>query len=586
MNNVRIAVLTTGDKACAYLDNEAPRALHYYNDELHSYLEGSANTFAFSASAKHGDSQYLVEGGKLSFRYRDRDYYFNIVKVYRTEYVVEVTAYGLVFELLNEDAPEYKAAKAMSFGEYLNVFDAEGTVELGINEVSDKRITNEWTGTSTILARLYSLANVFGAEAEFVPELNQDYSLKRLVMNVYREHDGEYQGIGQKRKDVTLRYGVNISGVKKTSDITELYTAIYPVGKDGLTVASLDRQELDENGSVEFSSPSGDGCIRAVQARDRFSSNLLGNDTSDRYILKRWSYDTDNVNTLYGQALAELKKICEPQVKYEVDGYFDTDIGDTVMIVDEEFNPALYLEARVTEQVRSFTDKTRNKTTFDNFTELSSEVSEDLLRKMEILIEENKVYSCSVVTDNGIVFKNGEGTTTITASVMNKGIDVTNDFSIFWYKDNVFLKNDISITVTADDVSQKAVYRFEAVDAEERVRGSCEVTVTDVKDGRKGEDAVLLYIDSSNGSMFKNSGVSTTLTVTIIVGESRIDTSAKMRERFGEQAYIQWEYKRQGENKFSAVSRDDIRLSDEGFIFTLTPQDVNIRTTFNCNLIY
>ena len=66
-----------------------------------------------------------------------------------------------------------------------------------------------------------------------------------------------------------------------------------------------------------------------MQARDRFPSNTV---SDGRYILKRWSYDTDNVNVLYGQALAELKKNCVPQVTYEVDGYFDTGIGDTVVI--------------------------------------------------------------------------------------------------------------------------------------------------------------------------------------------------------------------------------------------------------------
>ncbi len=62
---------------------------------------------------------------------------------------------------------EYKAGKAMSFEEYLAVFDAERTLKLGLNEVSDKRITNEWTGTTSVLKRLFSLANVFSAEIEF-----------------------------------------------------------------------------------------------------------------------------------------------------------------------------------------------------------------------------------------------------------------------------------------------------------------------------------------------------------------------------------------------------------------------------------
>ena len=84
MENVRIAVLSAYDKVCAFLDNGAPSALHYYGDELHSYREGSACTYGFKASARHGDAQYLVEGNKLAFRYGGRDYYFNIMKVVKT----------------------------------------------------------------------------------------------------------------------------------------------------------------------------------------------------------------------------------------------------------------------------------------------------------------------------------------------------------------------------------------------------------------------------------------------------------------------------------------------------------------------
>lgn len=42
MDNIRIAVLSTYDKVCAFLDNKAPGAMHYYDDELHEYLKGSA----------------------------------------------------------------------------------------------------------------------------------------------------------------------------------------------------------------------------------------------------------------------------------------------------------------------------------------------------------------------------------------------------------------------------------------------------------------------------------------------------------------------------------------------------------------
>ena len=45
---------------------------------------------------------------------------------------------------------------------------------------------------------------------------------------------------------------------------------------------------------------------------------------------------------------------------------------------------------------------------------------------------------------------------------------------------------------------------------------------SDGKDGADGKDAVVLIIDSSNGVMFKNSSIATTLTVTIVVGETMI----------------------------------------------------------------
>lgn len=583
MDSVRIAILSTYDQVCAFMDNDVPKALHFYDDELHSYLKGAANTFSFTASAKHEDARYLVVGNKLSFRYRNKDYYFNIVREHRTEYTVEIEAYDLMFELLNDELGEYKASRAMTFVEYLEAFDTDDIVVLNLNEVSDKAITNEWTGTSTILARLFSLAMVFDAEAEFIPELNKDYSLRRLVLNVYKENDGECQGIGRRRTDITLRYGVNVRGITKTAHITDLRTAIRPTGKDGLSIAALDKTELDADGNAEFRSPAGDPCIYAVQARDRFPSNVMENG-SDRYIMMPWSYDTDSAEMLYGQALAELKKVCEPSVEYEVDGYFDTDIGDTVNIADEEYNPPLYLEARVTEQVRSFTNPTLNKTTFDNFVELQSQINEDLLIKMQALIDANRTYTCMISTDNGIVFKNSEGTTTLTANVRDAGSDVTGDFTIQWYKDGMELETGRTVTVSAADVNGKAAYRFEAIGGDGAVRGFYEVTVSDVTDGTDGADAILLYIDSSNGDSLKNSALSTTLTVTVIKGANRVDTSEKMYALFGENARIVWEYKGLDDDDFITLQPDDRRISDNGFIVTLNPDDMKTKAVFRCSL--
>lgn len=104
--------------------------------------------------------------------------------------------------------------------------------------------------------------------------------------------------------------------------------------------------------------------------------------------------------------------------------------------------------------------------------------------------------------------------------------------------------------------------------------------------GQSGKDAVILHILSSNGNLFKNSMLATTLTVTVIVGNEMITSSKQMYSKFGNHATIEWEQKRFGEDVFTKVDPNDSRLSDNGFIMTLTTTDVYTQTTFNCSINY
>lgn len=488
MDSIRIAILSANNTPVAFMDNAHKKSMHYWDDELHEYLQGAANTYTFTVNAKHPDAEHVTVGNKVAFTNKGKSYYLNIVNTDQTEKTITATAWSLSFELINEDAGEYKAGKAMSFEEYLAVFDAERTLKLGLNEVSDKRITNEWTGTTTVLKRLFSLANVFSAEIEFETVLNSDYSLKEIVLNVYREHSNTDSGIGEYRGDVVLRYGKGITGIRKTTDAEKLYTCIQPTGKDGLTINGLDKKEYDASGRLEYFT---DGAlIRAPQARDRFPSNIVNKD--DAYILLRKEYDTDNKDKLYSMALSDLKTASEPVVTYEVDGYFDTNIGDTVRIQDQEWTPVLYLQARVSEQVRSLTDPKTAKTVFSNYKELTSEISDDLIKRMQDLINKNKVYTCSIATNNGIIFKNGIGSTTLTAYAYNNGVDVTGNLEIRWSKDGTEFYVGKSVTVNAEDVDVKAVYSFTAFENGVK-RGYYEVTITDVMDGEDGQDGTTYY---------------------------------------------------------------------------------------------
>lgn len=489
-----IAVKSQYDQVLAFFNNAAPKAMHFKNDRLHEYVKGNASQFTFKTAAKHSDSQYLVEGNKLAFRWKNKDYDLNIVKVIRDEKVVEVTAYSTMFELLYETRGEY-TGNSMTFEQYLNVFDPEHVLVVGVNEVSSARISNKWEGTQTILARLFSLATVFSAELEFVTELNDDYTLKQVTLNVYKEYsDGLNQGIGQNRSDVILKYGKGITGITKTSDISDgIYTAILAYGKDGLSINDIERNWYNEDGNLEYFTRKGQPRIYAPLARDNFPSNLFASE-NERYI----GYEADDTEytsqeALLGYMLSELKKLSAPEVTYEIDGKFDVDVGDTIIVEDDGYNPTLYLSVRVAETEKSLSNPSIRKAVISNVKELSSEIDASLLAQVQALIEANKTYTFEILTSSGIVFKNGFGSTTLTARVRDGIKDVTDTFSLKWYKDGTLFSNTKTVTINAADIEEKAVFRFEVADDSGNVRGGAEVTVTNVDDGKKGEPGETYY---------------------------------------------------------------------------------------------
>lgn len=382
MENIRIAILSKSNAVVGYLDNDAPEALHYYDDVLHNYLTGSTSTFSFTTSTNTNEwFAKLKVGNKLAFRYANVDYFFNIVKTEQTENELSVEAMSACLELINEECTEYppegteKSAK--TFEEYLAIFDPSGALEIGKNEIADYTRTCSWDGEDTQLERIYSLASKFDAEVEFRPVLNSDYTLEKLVINVYHEHDDDHQGIGTDRTNgQRIRYGYGLDGITKASDITELYTAILATGEDGLTTYGYtptgeDWTQTDSDGNVLYSKPLNSAYMYADSAMQKFPSQTTG--SGDKAILYRWETDYTTKEKLFAKALSKLKKISKPQVTYEIDStYSGGKIGDTVVVIDEEFEPAMYLEARIAEQEISFTDPTQNVTTFSNVEELQA----------------------------------------------------------------------------------------------------------------------------------------------------------------------------------------------------------------------
>ncbi|HEM9167458.1 TPA: phage tail protein [Streptococcus agalactiae] len=224
------------------LDNERQGALNYYDDLWTRQLTTGSSAFEFSVYKKSllGDNPLnhkyhaLNDQAFVSFVHKDKVQLFNIMRVEETETTIHCYCENLNLELLNEYCNAYKATKAMSFEEYLVQFDILnwGALTIGTNEVKDKKLTLEWTGQDTKLARLLSIANNFDAEVEFETQLHNNHTFKAFIVNVYKEYEeGVSYGVGRDRSDIVLRYQKNVTGITKKLDKRQIYNAIRPYGK-------------------------------------------------------------------------------------------------------------------------------------------------------------------------------------------------------------------------------------------------------------------------------------------------------------------------------------------------------------------
>lgn len=100
----------------------------------------------------------------------------------------------------------------------------------------------------------------------------------------------------------------------------------------------------------------------------------------------------------------------------------------------------------------------------------------------------------------------------------------------------------------------------------------------------KDEVTTFLYIGSSNGTCFKNDNISTRLTVTVYRGSERITDITALQAAMGSTAALQWSFQRIGEDTVYNIDPGDTRISDSGFTFTISADDVDAKSTFFCEL--
>lgn len=490
----------------AFVDNSKQSTLNFYNDTWTRSLQTGSSTFEFTVFKKSikSDSstqkayRFLNERAWVSFKYHGKSFLFNVMQVEENEQTIKCYCENLNLELINEVANPYKATKAMSFAEYCEAMDLLNYTHLviGINEVSDNKRTLEWEGQETKLARLLSLAKRFDAEIEFDTQLNADSTIKKFSVNVYHENDDAHQGVGRIRNDISLKYGKNITSITRRVDKTGLFNSIRPTGKRRLkngsgeeveevvTIQGLDEwKKYNKDGICEFYQL-GAHLVAPISMQLYPSTFTHSTGELDQYTRKDFSYDTDDPKELRRLAYNELKKHCYPAITYEVDGFVDVEIGDTVKIHDEGFNPLLIVQARVSEQKISFSNPASNKTIFSNFKALENQLSDGIQEVLERLFEQSRPYIVKLSTSNGVIFKNQIGQSIITPTLYKGGKPVVAGVTWRWALDGE-VTTGMTYLVRGSNVTDTVTLTVAAYIGNKEVAVD-EISLVNVVDGKLG----------------------------------------------------------------------------------------------------
>lgn len=192
-------------------------------------------------------------------------------------------------------------------------------------------------------------------------------------------------------------------------------------------------------------------------------------------------------------------------------------------------------------------------------------------------ITENSIYSgvkSAVNNSTRGVYLDSEGQIAFgdASNFLRYYKDASGNYKLEISASSVLLRSGAANLETIAEEAQKAV------DAVKEIEKKIE------DGGLNGEDATTLRIDSSRGTVFKNNQVSTVLSVVIYYGPQRITDINALKAAYGQGAYLEWSWQRMDDDRFGVISSDDPRISNGGFTFTISADDVDTKVVFMCSL--
>lgn len=251
-----------------------------------------------------------------------------------------------------------------------------------------------------------------------------------------------------------------------------------------LTIEGLDDWSIkNDKGIVEFYQKGQQ--LYAPISMQMYPSTFTSATADDQWTRRDFHFETEEPNELRHLGYLELKRHCYPAITYEVDGYIDADVGDTIKVYDDGFKPLLIIQARVSDQKISFTNPTSNKTIFANFRALENKLSSDIQSTLNRLFEASKPYIIKLSMDKGVIFKNGSGESVVTPTLYKGGKPVVTGVTWRWSLDGN-VSTGMNYIVRGSNVRGTSTLTVAAYIENNQVAVD-EISFANVLDGQKGE---------------------------------------------------------------------------------------------------
>lgn len=456
--------------------------LFAYSDWFEQDLDTGIGTYQFTVD-KIGDPEIekINVGCYLIVKDGSKTRSFEIMRIEEDKDSKTIYAEDAGLDLLGEQVPPYSADKSYPIVHYIAEFTYDSGWEIGINEIPETTTRKlEWEGTDTATKRLRQLVRRFDAEIAYDFEFVHG-KIHRKLIHIYKK-------IGEDKK-VRLEVGNEVSNVKRTISIENLATTIVATGADGITLAGAEYNEGNTR------SPKNSIYLIDYDAVARWKR--AGYAPGGGGIVKRYESEAKTPEALMREAVIKLKQWNHPEVTYDVSISLlpeEINIGDTVVVVDNSFEPSLVVEGRISSIKKSIATKDSGEIKITNIESREDTISEKV-RRLSTLVQERLFdftsvpFVMTIQSTDGVVFQNSNISTKLIANVSKMDIQMNSRFTYRWKRVSKYGTDDAAwneqhangsneLSVTVNDVDREATFICEAIEGNQ-VAASNSIVIKD-----------------------------------------------------------------------------------------------------------